>query len=462
MGRCVGPNICECYNGYHKNEIGQCVPKCTESCVNGWCSEPEVCSCNPGYELDKTDKYKCYPNCTTPCIQGRCTAPDVCDCHPGYEFKNGSKNECLPICDFCESGNCTGPSKCTCWDNYEEQEIVQGTNIVKICQPKCMDECINGFCIEVDTCTCKKGYEFVKDSFNVCEPVCDPPCDNGDCVAPDVCLCDHGYKLLDGQCQAHCDNECINGACVYPNQCECNDGYVFASTSANVCEAFCQNCTNGICVEPNICECSIGFSMTERNVCEKLCAPECISGKCVDGICICDNGLQLFNGICVVITTTESQDVFATTDTFETEAEMTSTTTEYIQCSCESEECEGVNNCIPVCGINKEGCINGTCISPGVCKCFDGFELYPSSPYECVLEKIAAIESAPVKAYITNYISLILVLLIVALTGTTLILWLSRRNRKVNYNVDEKEKRVGVNGDDYVHYVINKDDNAFA
>lgn len=47
------------------------------------CSEPDVCTCYPGYEMDKTNQYKCYPNCTTPCIQGSCSAPDVCDCHPG-------------------------------------------------------------------------------------------------------------------------------------------------------------------------------------------------------------------------------------------------------------------------------------------------------------------------------------------------------------------------------------------
>lgn len=82
-GRCVGPNICECYNGYHKNDTGHCVPSCKEPCVNGWCSEQDACTCFPGYELDKTNQYKCNANCTNPCIQGKCTAPDVCDCHPG-------------------------------------------------------------------------------------------------------------------------------------------------------------------------------------------------------------------------------------------------------------------------------------------------------------------------------------------------------------------------------------------
>lgn len=73
----------------------------------------------------------------------------------------------------------------------------KGTNIVKICQPKCDMECINGTCIEVNTCSCFEGYEFLKDSFNVCEPVCDPPCLNGNCVKPNVCSCDPGnlFKL---------------------------------------------------------------------------------------------------------------------------------------------------------------------------------------------------------------------------------------------------------------------------
>lgn len=225
--------------------------------------------------------------------------------------------------------------------------------------------------------------------------------------------------------------------------------YKFKLNSTNVCEAFCENCTDGTCVEPHICKCLDGFSMTENNVCEKLCDPDCIFGKCVNGKCICEEGFELFNqttfdcrrpyfeiscinGSCIDNNTTSVW-------------EETTETIEDFPCSppCDNEECVETNNCEPTCGINNEGCTNGTCIPPGICKCFDGFEFHPSSPFVCVLENMTSMESAPVKAIITNYISLILALVIVGLMGMTLILWLNRQNCKVNYNVDEKGKKSG-------------------
>lgn len=215
----------------------------------------------------------------------------------------------------------------------------------------------------------------------------------------------------------------MNGFCVYPNQCKCMNGYQFKFGSTNECEAICENCTDGTCVAPNLCKCFDGFEMNE-NVCEKICRPECVSGDCVNGTCVCDDGLQIVDGICAdVTTTTEFEDFFDENDQYSTPSK--------------NGECNGINNCKPICG--NEGCANGTCISTGVCKCLEGF--HPSSSFVCVLDNITAIESAPVKAVMSNYISIILAMLIVALMAVILIiLLLNRRNCKVNYNVDEKGK----------------------
>lgn len=308
----------------------------------------------------------------------------------------------------------------------------------------------------MDTCSCKEGYEFVKDSFNVCEPVCDPPCLNGDCVEPNVCTCDigkinlslllieseyitliTGYKAINGQCLPHCDNECINGFCLLPNQCACINGYVFASHSSNQCEAFCENCINGICTEPNHCECLNGFRMNGNSVCERMCLTDCIFGDCVNGECVCEEEFQLENGTCVDKSTLEWDSVGVTNEISGKSNDDFVVTTGNTVCHCDNEGCE--DDCLPVCGFNQEACINGTCISPGICKCFDGFELSPSNSLVCVLERIADIESAPVKAYITSYVGLIVgAIILVAFMGMTLTLLLYRRNIKVNYNVDKK------------------------
>ncbi|KAJ6647478.1 Epidermal growth factor-like protein [Pseudolycoriella hygida] len=538
-GLCVGPNICQCYHGYDKNESGQCVPTCQDACVNGWCSAPNVCTCHEGYELDKNIRHKCNPICKSSCIQGRCIAPDVCDCYPGYEFKNGSKTECLPVCDFCESGNCTGPSNCTCWDNYEEHIIVQGEKVVKVCQPKCENECVNGICIEVDTCACKTGFEFVKDSIDVCEPVCEPPCYNGICESPNTCLCDPGYENVDQQCIPHCEHECVNGVCVNPNQCECWAGYTSKLNSINQCEAFCDNCTNGICIEPNNCKCLDGFLMTDNNYCEKLCVPECISGKCVNGYCGCEHGFQLFNqSICLPLEETSTEAIHSPSAPDNDECNkndncdnvcgddnectngttcvlqgtqsvcvaLEETTTETIQSTPPFDNVECNGNCDNICGDVKDNCtngtcvlqgkqsicvqseestteaiqspapfnnnecngncdnvcgdgtvcINGTCILTGMCECFEGFQLDPFNPSLCVRQQTTS------AAIIVNYISFITAFFIIVLMGTIFIFLLNRRSCKVNYNVDEKERKIGVKWENNVHYVINKDDHAFA
>lgn len=35
-GRCVGPNMCECFYGYNQAGLG-CEPICNEPCINGMC-----------------------------------------------------------------------------------------------------------------------------------------------------------------------------------------------------------------------------------------------------------------------------------------------------------------------------------------------------------------------------------------------------------------------------------------
>lgn len=209
----------------------------------------------------------------------------------------------------------------------------------------------------------------------------------------------------------------------------------------------CENCTDGTCAEPNICRCLDGFRMSEENLCEKMCLPDCIFGECVKGACICEEGYRLFNqSTHNCQPTVDNSCIYGTCGDNDTPVwEGTDETTAEFECSppCRNGECKGNTSCELVCGTNEEDCANGTCISSGECKCFDGFELHPSSPFVCVLENMTSIESAPVKAIITNHISLILALLIVGVTLITLIFLLNRRNHKVDYNVDKKGKNSG-------------------
>lgn len=69
---------------------------------------------------------------------------------------------------------------------------VPGNKTVRICRPQCTLGCVNGECIEVDTCNCKEGYEFANDSEHICQPVCNPSCGKGKCIGPNECKCDEG------------------------------------------------------------------------------------------------------------------------------------------------------------------------------------------------------------------------------------------------------------------------------
>lgn len=74
-----------CCDGYLRT-AEKCVPICDYGCgSNGYCSSPQFCSCNSGYEWDyNATVLKCIPICKFGCVHGLCTAPDECKCFEGY------------------------------------------------------------------------------------------------------------------------------------------------------------------------------------------------------------------------------------------------------------------------------------------------------------------------------------------------------------------------------------------
>lgn len=93
-GECRG-DTCVCKQGYTLDKTSKfCVPICNPSCGKGNCTEPNICSCNRGYEL-RPDGV-CIPKCTNGCDYGECVAPERCNCRPGYVLQNSI---CSPICE---------------------------------------------------------------------------------------------------------------------------------------------------------------------------------------------------------------------------------------------------------------------------------------------------------------------------------------------------------------------------
>eukprot|EP01033_Poteriospumella_lacustris_P007526 gene7527-5412_t len=76
-GTCVAPNTCRCATGWKGSNCN--IPICEQDCShNGNCTSPNVCTCERGWE-----GYDCsVPICAQECNNGGlCVAPDTCKCH---------------------------------------------------------------------------------------------------------------------------------------------------------------------------------------------------------------------------------------------------------------------------------------------------------------------------------------------------------------------------------------------
>ncbi|XP_059056829.1 von Willebrand factor D and EGF domain-containing protein-like [Achroia grisella] len=86
-----------CCNGWeYLSDKDLCIPQCSTGFnIGGRCTAPidVVCNftsfnathclhCEAGYSIDTT--FKCKPQCTKGCENGTCTEPDVCTCLPGF------------------------------------------------------------------------------------------------------------------------------------------------------------------------------------------------------------------------------------------------------------------------------------------------------------------------------------------------------------------------------------------
>nr|XP_012228105.1 PREDICTED: fibrillin-1-like [Linepithema humile] len=160
-------------------------------------------------------------------------------------------------------------------------------------------------------------------------------------------MCCDGYKMSRSRCDPICAPNCGKGKCIKPNICSCDTGYTFQSNivSDSACVPKCDNsCVHGKCTAPNTCTCDNGYSLsTDGYTCDPICNPPCSKNSYCSkpDNCTCNNGYFL-----------------------------TST-----------------NECEPIC---SEACVNGICVAPEICSCFEGYAFLGNSKYICepVCEKV--------------------------------------------------------------------------
>ncbi|XP_073821261.1 uncharacterized protein [Musca autumnalis] len=162
-GKCVGPNECECYDGFVRNDNGDCVFSCPLGCLNGRCYLDGSCKCDPGYKLDETRRF-CRPICSKGCGTNtllNCTAPEVCGCINGYILTDhGCKAVCDPECG--PGGECNASGKCECKSGYTLKDGV--------CHAVCYQPCENGMCYSRHRCICNPGFIYMESTGN-CIPM---------------------------------------------------------------------------------------------------------------------------------------------------------------------------------------------------------------------------------------------------------------------------------------------------
>ncbi|XP_043861576.1 tenascin isoform X2 [Drosophila santomea] len=162
-GSCKIPGECECYDGFVRNDNGDCVFACPLGCQNGQCYLDGSCQCDPGYKLDETRRF-CRPICSSGCGSSprhNCTEPEVCGCSKGYQLTDdGCQPVCEPDCGI--GGLCKDNNLCDCAPGYNLRDGV--------CQADCYQKCNNGVCVSRNRCICDPGYAYHEQS-TMCVPV---------------------------------------------------------------------------------------------------------------------------------------------------------------------------------------------------------------------------------------------------------------------------------------------------
>ncbi|KAL0832484.1 hypothetical protein ABMA28_000708 [Loxostege sticticalis] len=312
---------------------GICVPmKCAPPCHNARCTDTNVCTCEPG--LVHLNETLCGPACPPDQFN------DLTD--PAFP--------CKPKCSqTCINGACVDFETCSCNAGYKRKDEFN-------CEPKC-STCEHGTCGAPDECNCSTGYK--KNDEGKCEPVCED-CEHGSCVAPNDCECEGGYRKESNKCIPVCDETCQNGHCTAPNECTCDRQYSKDATNKFKCNPICDHaCVNSTCVAPDICQCNDGFETAGNNW---TCRPSCKScsyGECIaPNKCICNEGYEKSdedicipvckscdNGACVAPNKCVCNDGYKKNDT---------------------------NICVPVC---KTPCTDGVCVKPDTCVCNEGYKM---------------------------------------------------------------------------------------
>ena len=378
---------CTCDAGY-KGNGRQCAAVCLAGCAYGSCVSPDKCTCRRGWGGEACNQCTSNP-VYSPCVaNSRCNSTDSCECNFGYSGDGAV--ECRPVCQQgCTNGKCAAPDACQCNTNGKNATLWTGascnfctSNSSCHANATCIAGANDMYGLPQATCMCNPG--FGGDGVSSCSPQCRHGCAKGTCSGPDQCDCAVGWQ---NEVHDNC-TECVpaalalqgdpdtldscnkNGVCMakyqqsptpsnasVAAQCWCKEpSYSIGNTSecdlidGSCCQPVCAApCIHGTCVAPDTCKCDSGWGGPQCSACpDDLCSSH--------AICIKSNSPKQFH------------EQLALGGYQGGAANSTYNLQEQHGCFCPANHTGNGTVCEPIC---SQGCLQGTCVAPDVCKCLN-------------------------------------------------------------------------------------------